>query len=150
QFRWNDPVFAEDRVYAAGELPPLSRFKFISPECLGTLGIPLVAGRTFTASDVHNRLPLAVVSESFARKYWRDPAAALGKRIRVGANDDWRDVIGVAGDVHDDGMNQDAPLTAYWPIWVKNFEGDWFQVIRTVTYAIRTPRAGAESFMKEV
>ena len=34
----NDPVFAQDRTYAEGELPPLRRFKFISPGFFSTIG----------------------------------------------------------------------------------------------------------------
>jgi predicted permease len=148
--QWSDPVFAQDRSYADGSMPPLRRFKFGSPGFLGTVGIPLVAGRDFTWDEAYKKLPVAMVSENFAREYWGNPATALGKRIRVSTKDDWREIVGVIGDVHDDGMNKDAPTIAYWPTLLNHFESDDVNVRRWVAFAIRTPRAGSESLMKDV
>jgi predicted permease len=147
---WMDPVFAQDRNYAQGEMPPLRRFKFVAPGLLHTLGIPLIAGRDFTWAETYQKLPVAMVSENFAREYWGSPANALGKQVRVSTKDAWRQIIGVVGDVHDDGMNKDAPTITYWPIYMDHFEADMVHVNRTVTFAIRTPRAGSESLMSEV
>lgn len=147
---WTDPVLAEDRSYAQGELPPLRRFKFASPGYFQTLGILLVAGRDYTWTNVYQRAPYAIVSENFARELWGQPNNALGKRVRVSTKDDWREIIGVVGNIHDDGINQPATATAFWPVFVKNFEGEPERVSRTIEFAIRTPRAGSENFMKEV
>ena len=147
---WTDPVFAQDRAYAEGEIPPLRRFKFVSPEFFQTVGIPLIAGRNLTWADTYNKLPIALVSENFAREYWHDPANAIGKRVRVSTKDDWREVVGVVGDIHDDGVNEAATSTIYWPILTANFESDSVQVQRGVAFAIRSPRAGSENFMKEI
>jgi predicted permease len=147
---WNDPVFAQDRNYAEGEMPPLRRFKFSSPGLFHTLGIPLIAGRDFSWAETYQKLPVAIVSENFAREYWGRPVNALGKQIRVGSKDDWHQIIGVVGDVRDDGLNKDAPTIAYWPIYLGRFESDLFHVSRTLVFAIRSPRAGSESLMKEV
>ena len=84
----NDPVFIAGRTYADGELPPLRRFKRAAPGFLETLGTPLIAGRLYTWADTYQRLPVAVVSENFARENWPNPAGALGKRIRVATTDD--------------------------------------------------------------
>jgi predicted permease len=148
--RWEDPVYAQDRNYVEGEMPPLRRFKFVSPGLFQTLGIPLVAGRNFTWTETYDKLPVAIVSESFAREYWREPTNALGKQVRVSTKDDWRVIVGVAGDVHDDGMNKDAPTIVYWPIFVNHFEGNLVDLRRTLVFVIRSPRAGSESLMKEV
>jgi predicted permease len=147
---WMDPVFAQDRNYADGSQPPLRRFKFVSPGFLKTLGIPLIAGRDFTWAETYQRLPVAMVSENFAREYWGSPANALGKYIRVGTKDDWRQIVGVAGDLLDDGTNKDAPTIAYWPILNNHFESDDENVRREVLYAIRSSRAGSESLMNDV
>jgi predicted permease len=148
--RWSDPVFAEDRTYAVGELAPLRRFKFVSPELIGTLGIPLVAGRNFTWADTLNHAPVAMISAGFAREYWHDPAAAVGRRVRVSSKDDWREIVGVVGDVRDDGVNQDPQPTAYWPILVSRFDGDSVTARRSLVVVVRSPRAGTESLMREV
>src|SRR5262245_46264524 len=78
---WNIPVFAKDRAYAPGELP-LRRCHFVAPGIFTTLGTPFLAGRDFTWSETYNKVPVAIVSENFAREYWRDPASAIGKQIR--------------------------------------------------------------------
>ena len=147
---WSDPVFAQDKDYAEGKLPPLRRFKFISPGVLHTLGVPLLAGRDFTWDETYSRLPVAIISENLARENWGSPENALGKRIRVSSKDDWREIVGVVGDVRDDGMNKDAPKIAYWPIFLNHFESDLVEVRRSVKFALRTSRAGSESLMKDV
>lgn len=145
-----DPLFAQDHTYAEGQLPPIRRFKFITPGFIETLGTPLVAGRALTWTDLYQKIPVAIISENFAREYWNTPANALGKRIRVGTKDDWREIIGVVGDVHDDGVNQEASSSVYWPLMMDRFESDPTMVRRGVAFALRSPRAGSESFLKEV
>ena len=147
---WHDPVFAQDRSYAGGAMPPLREFEFGAPGYLKTLGIPVVAGRDFTWDEVFEKQPVGMVSENFAREYWGSAANAIGKHIRVSSQDDWREIVGVIGDVHDDGMNKDAPTIAYWPTLLNHFEGGMFTVRRFVVFVIRTPRAGSESLMKDV
>jgi putative ABC transport system permease protein len=147
---WHDPVFAQDRSYAGNAMPPLREFVFGAPGFLKTLGIPFVAGRDFTWDEAFQKLPVAMVSENFAREYWGSPINALGKHIRVSTKDDWREIVGVMRDVHYDGMGKDAPTVAYWPTLLSHFESGQFSVRRFVVFAIRTPRAGSESLMKDV
>jgi predicted permease len=147
---WHDPVFAEDHNYAGGAMPPIRQFIFGAPGYLKTLGIPLVAGRDFTWDELFQKLPVGMVTENFAREYWGSPANALGKRLRVSSKDDWRQIVGVIGDWHQDGMNKDAPKIAYWPTSLSHFEGGEVSIRRFVVFAIRTPRAGSESLMKDV
>jgi predicted permease len=145
-----DPVFAEDHTYRPGELAPMRRFKWISPGFLKTMGTPLVAGRDLTWSEIYNMTPVALVSENAARELWHDPASALGKRIRVGTTDDWREVIGVVTNVYDDGVNQEPSSVVYWPMLMHNFEGQPIDARRELSFVLRTQRAGTESLMKEV
>jgi predicted permease len=146
----NDPIFAQDRAYAEGELPPLRRFKWVSPGFFATLGTPLIAGRDISWTDTYQKIPVAIVSENFAREYWHDANGALGKRIRVASVDDWREIIGVVADVHDNGVSEAAPPSVYWPIMMDRFEGQKEMLRRGIAFAIRSPRAGSESFLKEV
>lgn len=147
---WHDPIFVEGHTYSEGQLPPLSFQKFVSPGWFATLGTPLIAGRDLTWTDTYKRFPVALVSESLAREYWGDPAGALGKRIRIGGKDDWREIVGVVGNIHDDGVNQKAPPAAYWPLILNNFESDDVSVRRGVSYFIQSFRAGSENFLKSV
>ncbi|MCI0389073.1 MAG: ABC transporter permease [Acidobacteria bacterium] len=147
---WFDAVFAKDRALAPNEHPSC-RFEFVAPGFFKTLGTPLVAGRDFTWSEIYNKVPVAIVSEKFAREYWRNPASALGKQIRANQKGDWREVVGVVRDIHQDGVDKVAPTSVSWPILVANFGGnpDVF-AIRNVTFAIRSPRAGSEGLMNEI
>src|SRR5437762_3089371 len=68
-----DPVFIENRPFAEGQMPPLRRFRSVSPEALETMGTPLIAGRYFTWADSYQKLPVGVICESFAREFWPNP-----------------------------------------------------------------------------
>jgi len=149
-FSQNDPIFAQDHSYKQGELPAIRRFKFITPGYLATLGTPLVAGRDLTWAETYQKRPVAIISENLAKELWQTPSVAIGKQIRVGTTDDWREVIGVARDVHDDGVNNPAPASVYWPVFQDRFEGQRESVRRNVAFVIRSPRAGSAAFMKEV
>jgi predicted permease len=145
-----NPVAAEDHVYKEGELPPLRRFKYVSPAFFSTLGTPLVAGRDFTWDETYQKRPVAILSENTAREYWGSAAAALGKHVRVATTDDWREVVGVAADIYDDGVSQKPPTSMYWPLLLGRFDGQSEEVRRGVGYIIRSPRAGSAAFMSEV
>jgi predicted permease len=145
-----DLLYAQDRAYADGELPPIRRFKWISPGLFSTLGTPFIAGRDFSWDDLYGKKPVVLISENFAREYWHDPANALGKRIRVTSTDDWREIVGIVADMHDDGVANPAPTSIYWPALMGQFEGEKERAQRGITLVIRSKRAGSESFMKEV
>jgi predicted permease len=145
-----DPIFVQNYDYKQGQLPPLRNFKFITPGYTETMKIPLIAGRSFEWNDVYKRVPVAMVSENLAREYWNPPSAALGKRIRVGTNDDWREIVGVIGNVYDQGVEKEAPTSVYWPLLMARYEGEDVSIHRTMKFAVRSPRTGSESFMAEI
>jgi predicted permease len=145
-----DPIFAQDKAYKPGEIGALRRFKFVSPGFLQTMGTSLIAGRDMNWTEIYNKTPVAMISENLARELWQTPATAIGKRIRVGNIDDWREIVGVVSNVYDDGMNHEPSKAAYWPVMMSNFEGEKLRVTRDIAFALRTSRAGTESLMKEV
>jgi predicted permease len=145
-----DNVFAEDRALTEGVAPPVRRLVFVSPGYFHTLGIPLIAGRDLTWQDTYNKLPVALISENFAREYWRTPAEAMGKRIRIRTTDDWSEIIGVVGDVRDAGLDKPAHANVYWPALQANFSGHPLRVQRNVTFVVRSSLAGSESLMRQV
>jgi len=149
-FNSNDPVVAEDKVYASGQIPPIRRFKFISPGYFGAVGTPLVTGRDLSWTDIFDDRQVAVISENMAREMWGNPAAAVGKRIRVASIDAWREIVGVVGDVHDDGVHEPAPTIVYWPMMMTKFWGNERFVSRSQTYALRSDRTGSEAFLTQV
>jgi hypothetical protein len=126
-------------------------FKDVSPAFFQTTGTRLVVGREFTWEDLYERRPGLIVSENLARELWTTPTAALGKRVRTLPGAPWREVIGVAEDVRDNGLDQPAPAIVYWPsLGESPYRAGAPSVVRFVTFAIRSPRAGTESFLAEV
>jgi predicted permease len=133
--------------------PPNRHVRFVSPGMFHTLGTPLVAGRDFTWTDVDERREVAIVSENLAREFWGSPAAALGSRVRefYDGGSPWREIVGVAGNVHDDGVHQAPPATVYWPAqWTSRTFGAPGYQPRRVTVAIRSERAGTEGLRREI
>jgi putative ABC transport system permease protein len=125
------------------------RHKFIAPGYFETMGNRVLVGRGITWADIHQDALVVVVSESLAREYWKDPADAIGKRIRVSANQPWREVVGVAGNERDDGLNQAPPTIAYWPMATKRLVDGPF-VSRTMSYAVRSERLHSPGFRHEL
>lgn len=71
---------------------------FVTPEYFETVGIPLLGGRGFTEADVTSGIPITIVNETAAIRFWgtTDPA---GHRMRPQASPDaWSDVVGVVAD----------------------------------------------------
>jgi predicted permease len=145
-----DNVFAADHSYAQGAVPPLRHLLFVSPGYLDTLGISLIAGRDLTWADTFNRVPVALISENFAREYWHTAAEALGKRIRIAATDDWRQIIGVVADVRDDDIDKPARTDVYWPTLLAKFQSQPLRAQRYVTFVVRSPLAGSENLMNQI
>jgi predicted permease len=150
RFDSNDPVVGEDKTYAANQIPPVRRFKFVSPGYFQTVGTPLVAGRDLTWTDVFDDRRVVVISDNMAREMWGSSQTALGKRIRVAAVDEWREVVGVVGDVYDNGVHEPAPAIVYWPIMMVRFWGNDRFVSRSLTYVLRSERTGTEAFLTQV
>lgn len=146
----NNPIFIEDFPTPSGQIPPMRRFKFISPGFSQTMGNRLVAGRDLTWADVYGDPTVLLISENLARKYWRDPARAVGRRVRETPQARWRQIVGVVGDIRDNGVDQPAPEAVYLPMLMKEWWGIPMMVQRNMAYAIRSPRTGTLSFLKEI
>jgi putative ABC transport system permease protein len=90
--------------------------ELVGPDFFRTLRIPLRRGRLFTSQDGGQAPPVAIISESLARRNWpgKNP---LGKRMRLG--DDprapWRTVVGVAGDIVRAPLDLQPDPTVYVP-----------------------------------
>jgi predicted permease len=142
-------IYRED-IPLSDQNAPLRWFRFVAPGYFKTIGTRLLAGRDFTWRDLEGRRPVAVISENLARELWREPRAALGKRIREGDSSPWREVVGVVADVHDDGVHRQAPAIVYWPSFMETFWGQPFNVRRAVTFVMRSSRAGTEGLLTQV
>jgi putative ABC transport system permease protein len=144
-------VVREDMPPADADVkPPVRWFRYVAPDYFKTLGTRLVAGRDFGWADLENRRPVAVISENLAREWWSEPQAAIGRRIRDGKDSPWREIVGVVGDVYEEGVHQPAPSIVYWPAFMESFWGQPVAVRRTATFAIRSAGAGTESLLAQI
>ncbi len=143
-----DAVYVEDFPTPDNQLPPIRRFKFITGGYFETMENPVLAGRSISWADVHTRARVAVVTENFAREYWGEPNSALGERVRPSGNGPWREIVGVVGNVRDDGVSEGPIATVYWPMVVENFWEDSGLVLRRTMASVirvggREPGAGS-------
>src|SRR5262245_27099421 len=81
-----------------GFIGPSAFFSRVSPGYFRTLGIPLRQGREFGPHDIRRSLPVAIVNEAMARRYWPGENP-LGKRLKSDGSEAWRTVVGVVGSV---------------------------------------------------
>ena len=91
------------------EIEPLLFDSVVTPDYLSVMQIPLLQGRSFADSDMApDAEPVALITASTARKYWpgQDP---VGKHLRAGWQKQWRRVVGVVADVHEDSLSKMLP-----------------------------------------
>jgi putative ABC transport system permease protein len=89
-----------------------------SQEFFETLGIPLLAGRTFDSRDRHGSPLVTVVSEGFVQTYLPDQNP-LGVRMRDGRDGEPMEIVGVVADVEHYGLGQPS-LTQYYTPYAQN------------------------------
>jgi predicted permease len=146
-----DCIFAQDKTYPDGVMPPLRLYKYISPGFLHTAGTRLIAGREFTWDEVYGLRPVVMISENLAREMWGTPSEAIGKQLREFSAMPWHEVIGVIQDVRERGVQEKAPAIVYWPPMMQYLFGAKApETMRTETFLIRSERAGTESFLNEI
>jgi predicted permease len=149
-FDSNDPIFVEDFPPPADKIPPLRRFKWTAQNYFQTMGNPIIAGREMTWADVYSRASVVIISENFAREYWKEPSAAIGKRIRQTPNNPWRTIIGVVGNERDNGIASPAASIVYWPLLINDYYRGKPYAQRSVAFAVRTDRAESPTLLKEI
>ncbi len=133
-----------------GRLPAPRMVKFASPQYFRTLGIPLIVGRDLDWADNFEGRLVAIVSESLAKEVWGGPQAALGKGVKNNPTDPWREIVGVAGDVREIGMNQPVAPTVYYPFLMKSFWNNPTMFWGIGSLIVRSPRAGTESLFQDL
>jgi len=146
---WNN-IFIEGKNERPGTVP-MRLFNHISPGYFHSVGTRLVAGRDYTWSDIYGLRPVAIVSENLARESWGSAAGAIGKRFRILPAQAWQEVIGVAEDVRQNGVDEVAPAIVYWPTMAPSpFVPGQIYSARAVTFVVHTGRAGTESLRSEI
>jgi predicted permease len=138
-----NPLRMEHVDVPEGRIPPLRRFKSVAPGYFETMGNRLIAGRAITWTDIYQERRVVVISETLAREYWKNPADALGKRVRA-YRPTWYEIVGVSGNERDDGLSRPPAAIVYWPLLNDVY------LRRNMAYAVRSARVGAAGFLREL
>jgi predicted permease len=105
----------DGRKTAPGQPKPTAAIASIAPGYFRTLSVPILQGRDITAQDTDTAPPVAIVSTTFAAKYWPNENP-LGKRLQF--DDEGGEavtVVGLVGDIRGYGLDREAPPTLYFP-----------------------------------
>jgi putative ABC transport system permease protein len=96
----------------AGE-SPAAWYRLVSAGYLKAMGIPLKRGREFVA---HEAEPVLLINEELARRHWagQDP---IGRRIRFSDDGPWFTIIGIVGDVKQEGARPAPRAQTFIPYW---------------------------------
>ncbi|MFP5260646.1 MAG: ABC transporter permease [Blastocatellia bacterium] len=107
------PFTIEGRPGPAVAEQPMAQTRYISPDYFRAMGIPLRQGRFFTDQDRENAVPVIIISETMARRFWpgEDP---IGKRLTPSFHlkQGPREIVGVVGDVKS-GLDADESAMMY-------------------------------------
>ena len=121
----------------------------IDADYFKTMGIPLLAGRDFTAADAAGTPKVAIISERIVRQSFAgNPGDALGRRVRVGEGGGvWLTVVGVVADIRQRGLDTNVQPMIYVP-----FQQDRGTFVRFVSFVARTatPASVAEGIRAEI
>jgi predicted permease len=146
---WNN-IFIEGKDERAGSAP-MRLFNYVSPGYFQSAGTSLVAGRDYTWDDIYGFRPVGIISENLAQESWGSAQAAIGKHFRLMPSQPWIEVVGVAQNVHQNGVGEEAPATVYWPVMVKvPYENNSIDTQRAVTFVVHSDRAGTQSLRGEI
>jgi putative ABC transport system permease protein len=108
------PVLAEGQPEVPLGERPFVDIEAISPQWFETMRVPLLGGRAFTAADQPQSPPVIIVNETFAREYWPDQNP-VGKHVVIGRRPQPAEVVGVAADIKNRGLEQTTQPQLYLP-----------------------------------
>ncbi|MBZ5608036.1 MAG: ABC transporter permease [Acidobacteriia bacterium] len=110
---WGGRFQIEGRPLREGEAGPIASLRSTTPDYFKTLGMRLIQGRVFDASDNEKAPLVTVINQSLARHYWKneDP---IGRRVSFDQGESWSKIIGIVGDVREFGLEQPAGDEAYF------------------------------------
>ena len=108
--------FIEGRASTARADKPFAHISTISGGYFASMGVPLLAGRTFNDRDVEKGPQVAIVSTTLAKLYWPGENP-VGKRLRFEdkPTEPWFTVVGLVGDVRQLGLSERPPALLYLP-----------------------------------
>ncbi|MBL8207214.1 MAG: ABC transporter permease [Blastocatellia bacterium] len=110
----NEAIQIEGQPEAQGAEAPMAMTGMASPGTLAALGTRLVQGRDFTEQDGENQQRVALVNETFARRFWPEQSA-LGRRFSLdGTRGPWIEVVGIIQDGKYFSLSEETKPFAYF------------------------------------
>ena len=111
------PVAVEGQPKVDMAHQPEVAVRIISPGFVEAMHIPLLRGRLFNENDTGTSPQVVIVSQAMAKQFWPNDNP-IGKRLALTfSSDNMREVVGVIGDVKDNGLDARAPVsTLYYPV----------------------------------
>ncbi|HLJ77084.1 MAG TPA: ADOP family duplicated permease, partial [Acidobacteriaceae bacterium] len=128
-FRRMTPMLPEGQPEVPLAQRPILDIEAISPRWFSTMRVPVLAGRAFTDADKASGPQVLIVNQSFARRFWPSQNP-IGKHILVGRGPTPSEVVGVAQDIHNQGIAQDPMPQVYIPFQQLPW-GDMHLLVRT-------------------
>ncbi len=98
-----------------GDALPTTIVSAVAIDYFTTTGVGLVAGRTFAESDRDDTLPVAIINETAARRYWPD-RNPVGQQLRLSDEEIPRQVVGIARTVNYTSLGEPPQLCVYVPL----------------------------------
>ena len=130
-----------------GEKVPLP-FIFVSPGYFRTMGIPLMKGRPITDRDDADALPVLVINQSMAKRFWPDEEP-VGQRLSFqGQEGPWYEIVGVVGDTRQEGLDEPMQGTMYAPYTQNTW--NWMRWMTLVLRMETEPMSLAAAVRREV
>jgi predicted permease len=119
----------EGRELVEGGAAPTGFVVTVSPGYLDLIGVPLERGRALAVSDAAATTGVALVSRALADRHWpgEDP---VGRRIRLSGEEDWIEIVGIAGNVRNSDADQEGSPDIYRP-YDQNSVASMYFVART-------------------
>jgi putative ABC transport system permease protein len=110
------PIVVEGRAAPAPGEEPSAFVTIATPGYFPAMRVPLLRGRLFTDDDDGDRLPVAVVSQTFAERHWRD-VSPIGQKIRFRLRGvaTSAEIVGVVGDLRHDALDRPASPEVFLP-----------------------------------
>jgi predicted permease len=90
-------------------------YRYVTPGYFRALGIPILDGRGFREEDRSPAERPVILSEALAKKLFPNEEDPLGKSFRFGSQNEWRTIVGIAGDVKNNGLAAPADPEFYIP-----------------------------------
>ena len=110
------PFTVEGRPAGTIAEQPMAQTRYISPDYFKSIGIPLRQGRFFSDNDRDNSVPVVIISDAMARRFWPGENP-IGRRLTPSFHSEQgaREIVGVVGDVKTSGLDVDASAMMYLP-----------------------------------